>query len=293
VSPCPQSRFADIGSDLSGNDCPPASNLAMWAKLKNEPGTSVRPGKRYQENQGRLSMTTRRKLPEGRGRIRDRVLQLRHAGCRSWRNQDPLACRSRSTGKPRPDGGCACALLFPGSHQPDGRRRRQRCWPPVKGVPEHFIVVEQRLKEMDAMAIDMEVLSINPFWYGKDRDTAGPDRQAGRTRNWRSSVPARPERFAAFCLTDVAISGPCRAAAGEPRSGSRACEVLRSAPACWARTFPIRNSIRSGPRRKNSAQSCSFIRRARPELAKRFQGQWLAVEYHRQPRSTLRSPCNI
>ena len=22
------------------------------------------------------------------------------------------------------------------------------------------------------MAIDMEVLSINPFWYGKDRDTA-------------------------------------------------------------------------------------------------------------------------
>src|SRR3984957_18596299 len=45
--------------------------------------------------------------------------------------------------------------------------------PPVKGVPEHFIVIERRLKEMDAMAIDMEVLSINPFWYGKDRDTAG------------------------------------------------------------------------------------------------------------------------
>src|SRR6187399_2575191 len=44
--------------------------------------------------------------------------------------------------------------------------------PPVKGVPEHFIAIEQRLKEMDAMAIDMEVLSINPFWYGKDRDTA-------------------------------------------------------------------------------------------------------------------------
>ena len=44
--------------------------------------------------------------------------------------------------------------------------------PPVKGVPEHFIVIEQRLKEMDAMAIDMEILSINPFWYGKDRDMA-------------------------------------------------------------------------------------------------------------------------
>ena len=57
--------------------------------------------------------------------------------------------------------------------------------PPVKGVPEHFIVIEQRLKEMDAMAIDMEMLSINPFWYGKDRDTAGAivkvqQREAGR-----------------------------------------------------------------------------------------------------------------
>ena len=47
--------------------------------------------------------------------------------------------------------------------------------PPVKGVPEHFIAIEQRLKEMDAMAIDMEVLSINPFWYGKDRDTAAQE----------------------------------------------------------------------------------------------------------------------
>src|SRR5262249_42527923 len=44
--------------------------------------------------------------------------------------------------------------------------------PPVKGVKEHFIVVDQRLKEMDAMAIDMEILSINPFWYRKDRETA-------------------------------------------------------------------------------------------------------------------------
>src|SRR5436189_3501518 len=40
----------------------------------------------------------------------------------------------------------------------------EKVLPPTKGVPEHFIVIEQRLKEMDAMAIDMEVLSINPFW---------------------------------------------------------------------------------------------------------------------------------
>src|SRR6201991_1961200 len=39
---------------------------------------------------------------------------------------------------------------------------------PVKGSKEQFIVIEERLKDMDAQAIDMEVLSINPFWYRKD-----------------------------------------------------------------------------------------------------------------------------
>ena len=44
--------------------------------------------------------------------------------------------------------------------------------PPTKGVAEHFLGVDRRLAAMDAMAIDMEILSINPFWYGKDRETA-------------------------------------------------------------------------------------------------------------------------
>jgi aminocarboxymuconate-semialdehyde decarboxylase len=50
--------------------------------------------------------------------------------------------------------------------------------PPVKGVPEHFLqntadgVLQQRLAAMDRMGIDMQVLSINPFWYKKDRETA-------------------------------------------------------------------------------------------------------------------------
>src|SRR6478752_7858505 len=69
--------------------------------------------------------------------------------------------------------------------------------PQVKGIPEHFIVIEQRLKEMDAMAIDMEVLSINPFWYGKDRDTAA---QIVKVQNEKLAelCAARPDRFAAF-----------------------------------------------------------------------------------------------
>ncbi|MFY9512045.1 MAG: amidohydrolase family protein, partial [Rubrivivax sp.] len=48
--------------------------------------------------------------------------------------------------------------------------------PPVKGVPEHFIQadaqLQQRLAAMDRMGIDLQVLSINPFWYKKDRETA-------------------------------------------------------------------------------------------------------------------------
>ena len=69
--------------------------------------------------------------------------------------------------------------------------------PPVKGVPEHFIAIEQRLKEMDAMAIDMEVLSINPFWYGKDRDTAAAIVKLHNDR-LAELCASRPDRFAAF-----------------------------------------------------------------------------------------------
>src|SRR5271155_2630279 len=34
---------------------------------------------------------------------------------------------------------------------------------PVKGAESQYIAVAERLAQMDAMAIDMEVLSINPF----------------------------------------------------------------------------------------------------------------------------------
>jgi aminocarboxymuconate-semialdehyde decarboxylase len=69
--------------------------------------------------------------------------------------------------------------------------------PAVKGVPEHFIVVEQRLKEMDAMAIDMEVLSINPFWYRKDRDTAEAICKVNNEK-LAELCASKPDRFGAF-----------------------------------------------------------------------------------------------
>lgn len=48
--------------------------------------------------------------------------------------------------------------------------------PPVKGVPEHFLQIDAQLDArfaaMDRMGVDLQVLSINPFWYKKDRETA-------------------------------------------------------------------------------------------------------------------------
>jgi aminocarboxymuconate-semialdehyde decarboxylase len=67
----------------------------------------------------------------------------------------------------------------------------------VRNGENAYIVIEERLKAMDAMAIDMEVLSINPFWYGLDRDLAA---QAVKLQNEKLAelCAAQPDRFAAF-----------------------------------------------------------------------------------------------
>jgi aminocarboxymuconate-semialdehyde decarboxylase len=71
--------------------------------------------------------------------------------------------------------------------------------PKTKGAQEHFIAnaMDVRLKGMDAMAIDMEVLSINPFWYRKDRETA---EKIVKINNEKLAefCAAKPDRFAAF-----------------------------------------------------------------------------------------------
>src|SRR3569832_560371 len=77
--------------------------------------------------------------------------------------------------------------------------------PPVKGVPEHFIVVEKRLKEMDAMGIDMEVLSINPYWYGKERDLAAAIVKV-QNEKFAELCAQKPDRFATF--TSLSLQFP-------------------------------------------------------------------------------------
>jgi predicted TIM-barrel fold metal-dependent hydrolase len=68
---------------------------------------------------------------------------------------------------------------------------------PVKGIPEHFIVVENRLKQMDAMGIDMEILSINPFWYRRERDVAEAICKLNNEK-LAELCAQKPDRFGAF-----------------------------------------------------------------------------------------------
>jgi len=66
-----------------------------------------------------------------------------------------------------------------------------------------------RLRDMDVQGIDMEALSINPFWYGADRDTAA---EVVRLNNeGLVEICARnPDRFIAFA--SVALQFPDLAA---------------------------------------------------------------------------------
>jgi aminocarboxymuconate-semialdehyde decarboxylase len=69
--------------------------------------------------------------------------------------------------------------------------------PPILNSAEAYLVIEQRLKAMDGQAVDMEVLSINPFWYDKDRDLA---EKIVSIQNDKLAelVASKPDRFAAF-----------------------------------------------------------------------------------------------
>jgi len=82
-------------------------------------------------------------------------------------------------------------------------------------MPEYFIPVSDqaavagRLSAMDAMGIDMQVLSVNPFWYRKDRDTAAAVVKLTNERlaELGAAYPRRLAGFAALSLQypDLAV----------------------------------------------------------------------------------------
>jgi predicted TIM-barrel fold metal-dependent hydrolase len=81
----------------------------------------------------------------------------------------------------------------------------------VKGGPQFYIpnsdadAVAWRLGNMDAKGVDMEVLSINPFWYGKTREVAEEIVRINNTK-LAELCAAHPTRFSAFA--SVALQHP-------------------------------------------------------------------------------------
>jgi aminocarboxymuconate-semialdehyde decarboxylase len=66
-----------------------------------------------------------------------------------------------------------------------------------KVAPQTLVVVQDRLRIMDEQGIDVEALSINPFWYGVERDQVT---QLVKMQNEKLAeiCAANPDRFVAF-----------------------------------------------------------------------------------------------
>jgi predicted TIM-barrel fold metal-dependent hydrolase len=147
--------------------------------------------------------------------------------------------------------------------------------PPVKGVPEHFIVIEKRLKDMDAMGIDMEVLSINPFWYGKDRDLAA---QIVKVQNEKFAelCASKPDRFAGFAslslqFPDLAVQQLEEAVKKQGLRGAAIGGSVMGEDFSDPKFHPVWAKV-------EELGAVLFIHpQSTPELAKRFKGNgWLS-----------------
>ncbi len=70
-------------------------------------------------------------------------------------------------------------------------------YPPTKGSNEFDVVLDERFAGMDAQGIDMEVLSINPWWYGKERDLVEKVIKV-QNEGLAELCAKQPDRLAAF-----------------------------------------------------------------------------------------------
>jgi aminocarboxymuconate-semialdehyde decarboxylase len=68
---------------------------------------------------------------------------------------------------------------------------------PIREARETYLDLDQRFRAMDQQGVDLEVLSINPFWYGRERELAG---EIVRIQNEKLAelCAAHPDRFAGF-----------------------------------------------------------------------------------------------
>ena len=96
-----------------------------------------------------------------------------------------------------------CAI--PAAQAAAGEARLSKLLPQNVSYPGLREVAEVRLAAMDAHGIDMQVLSINPSWYGWEREVAEKVVEIQKD-DLASFCAAHPERFCA--LASVALQAP-------------------------------------------------------------------------------------
>jgi predicted TIM-barrel fold metal-dependent hydrolase len=118
----------------------------------------------------------------------------------------------------------------------------------------------ERLAAMDAQGIDVQALSINPFWYKADRDLATRICQI-QNAGLAQICAATPDRFVAFAT--VALQHPDLAAA-QLEDGVKKYNLRGAAIGGSVNGEEISDPKfhRSGPRPRSSGCWCSSTRRA-------------------------------
>jgi aminocarboxymuconate-semialdehyde decarboxylase len=147
--------------------------------------------------------------------------------------------------------------------------------PPVKGVAEHFIVIEERLRTMDALRVDMEILSINPFWYRREREITT---RIVRMQNEKLSelCAKAPQRLGAFAslplqFPDLAVKELETAMTKLGLRGAAIGSNLNGTDFSDPQFFPVWEAA-------EALGATLFIHPiSAPELAKRYKGNgWLS-----------------
>lgn len=147
--------------------------------------------------------------------------------------------------------------------------------PPVKGVPQHFIDVGERLRAMDAMRIDTEILSINPFWYRRERLVSARicAMQNEKLAELCAKAPARLGAFASLSLhhPDLAVKELEHAVTTLKLRGAAIGGSVDGTDFSDPKFFPVWEAAQA-------LDAALFIHpQSTPELAKRFKGNgWLS-----------------
>lgn len=157
-----------------------------------------------------------------------------------------------------------------------GPEQAAKMYPATKGAKQFKIVLEERLAGMDAQGIDMEVLSINPWWYNRKERDFVEQVIAIQNEKLAELCAQQPDRLAAFAslalqFPDLAVQ---QLETGMKKYGLKGAAIGGSVAGeefadpkfhpVWAKAEELGATLFIHPR-------------STPELAKRFKGNgWLS-----------------